>query len=349
LASNTPNLNLMKKDPATDGNETFNIQTMLNDNWDKIDAAVGGIDIPDATLTVKGKVQLSSSTASDAENLAATPKAVKTAYEAATAAQAVANAANTMATTAESKANNAIVQLADVTAQGVRYAVDTGTANVKVVTLSTPVPMSYFEGMAIAFKNKTQNTGAVTINVNGLGEKSILKSTGSALASGNLKADSIYTIRYNGVNFILQGEGGEYGTATAADVLNPKTIPTETGIVVGTMPNRGVFNLGFGSTVPAGYYSGGSVPSGKRTVTYSGISAASYQELDYTAPWNIGFAALHYNNQPYGAMLSWYQNRYVSGRSYSGYDPILSGISNTSVRIGISAEGGSHTLILVER
>lgn len=239
--------------------------------------------------------------------------------------------------------------LADVTAQGVRYAADTGTANVKVVTLSTPVPMAYFEGMAIAFKNKTQNTGVVTINVNGLGEKSILKSNGSALASGNLKADSIYTIRYNGTAFILQGEGGEYGTATAADVLSPKTIPTETGIVVGTMPNRGVFNLGFGSTVPAGYYSGGSVPSGKRTVTYSGISAASYQELDYTAPWNIGFAALHYNNQPYGAMLSWYQNRYVSGRSYSGYDPILSGISNTSVRIGISAEGGSHTLILVER
>jgi hypothetical protein len=37
LASNTPNLGLHKKDPITDGNQTFNIQTMLNDNWDKID------------------------------------------------------------------------------------------------------------------------------------------------------------------------------------------------------------------------------------------------------------------------------------------------------------------------
>lgn len=77
MASNTPNLNLLKKDPVTDRDDAFNIQTMLNDNWDKIDAAMGQVDIPDASLTVKGKVQLSSAMDSDAENRAATPKAVK--------------------------------------------------------------------------------------------------------------------------------------------------------------------------------------------------------------------------------------------------------------------------------
>jgi hypothetical protein len=77
LASNTPNLDLLKKDPVTDGDDTFNIQTMLNDNWDKIDAAMGQVDIPDASLTVKGKVQLSNATDSTAEDRAATPKAVK--------------------------------------------------------------------------------------------------------------------------------------------------------------------------------------------------------------------------------------------------------------------------------
>lgn len=40
MASNTPNLNLYKKDPVADGNDTFNIQTMLNENWDKIDTSV---------------------------------------------------------------------------------------------------------------------------------------------------------------------------------------------------------------------------------------------------------------------------------------------------------------------
>ncbi|GIP17755.1 hypothetical protein J40TS1_33970 [Paenibacillus montaniterrae] len=41
MASHTPNLDLLKKDPVADANDTFNIETMLNDNWDKIDAASG--------------------------------------------------------------------------------------------------------------------------------------------------------------------------------------------------------------------------------------------------------------------------------------------------------------------
>ncbi|EHB56959.1 phage tail protein [Paenibacillus lactis] len=90
MASNTPNLGLLKKDPMTDGNETFNIETMLNENWDKIDTAVGqvreglenvNVDIPDASLTEKGIVQLSSATNGTRENVAATEKAVKAAYD----------------------------------------------------------------------------------------------------------------------------------------------------------------------------------------------------------------------------------------------------------------------------
>lgn len=41
MASNTSNLGLLKKDPLTDGKDTFNIRTMLNDNWDKIDDFAG--------------------------------------------------------------------------------------------------------------------------------------------------------------------------------------------------------------------------------------------------------------------------------------------------------------------
>ncbi|RLQ08637.1 hypothetical protein NSQ51_13395 [Geobacillus sp. FSL K6-0789] len=40
MASNTPRLGLYKKDPVADRNDTFNIQTMLNDNWDRIDQGV---------------------------------------------------------------------------------------------------------------------------------------------------------------------------------------------------------------------------------------------------------------------------------------------------------------------
>jgi len=77
MASNTPNLGLLKKDPMADGNETFNIKTLLNDNWDKIDEAVGNIKVPDASLTEKGVVQLSNTTDGTRETVAATEKAVK--------------------------------------------------------------------------------------------------------------------------------------------------------------------------------------------------------------------------------------------------------------------------------
>ena len=74
MASNTPRLNLYKKDPVADANDTFNIQTMLNDNWDRIDANVvlvseKGAPNGVATLGPDGKVpasQLNVSTTADA-------------------------------------------------------------------------------------------------------------------------------------------------------------------------------------------------------------------------------------------------------------------------------------------
>lgn len=116
------------------------------------------------------------------------------------------------------------------------YGTASGT-NAKTISLS-PAPSAYVDGMSISFKNTTQNTGSVTINVNSLGAKSILKGNGSVLASGYLKANSIYTIRYNGSNFILQGSDST-GNATPEHVLAGKTFSndSDTGIT-GTMPNR---------------------------------------------------------------------------------------------------------------
>lgn len=83
MPSNTPNLNLYKVNGETDGNDTFNVDVVLNGNWDKIDAAVkavedglANVDVPDASLTKKGIVQLSNITDGTREDLASTEKAV---------------------------------------------------------------------------------------------------------------------------------------------------------------------------------------------------------------------------------------------------------------------------------
>jgi hypothetical protein len=157
--------------------------------------------------------------------------------------------------------------LADVV--HIPYAVATGSANAYSVTI--PGVTSYQEGLAIAVKINADNTGPSTINVNGLGAVAIKKPNGLDVAAGNLKTNSIYTLRYNGVNFILQGEGGS-GTAQPADVLSGKTFTNDQGEQTGTMPNRGSPTLQPGQSISAGYYSGGSVaypPHGLQEFTAS--------------------------------------------------------------------------------
>lgn len=161
----------------------------------------------------------------------------------------------------------------------VRYGIATGI-DAKTTTLN-PTPTALVEGFALSFKNNTANTDAVTLNINALGAKPVVKSNGNTLTSGDLKEGSIYTVRYDGTSFILQGEGGDYGNATASQVLAPNTIGTKDGVVVGTMPNRGTFNVPLGASVPAGYYSGGDVPSGKTKAT--GNSTAVYESASNKA------------------------------------------------------------------
>lgn len=97
------------------------------------------------------------------------------------------------------------------------YGVANG-ANAKTITLS-PAPTSYVDGMAVVFKNATQNTASVTINVNGLGVKNLIKANGKAVTANALVANGIYTARYNATtgNFILQGDGGDENYLNPSD------------------------------------------------------------------------------------------------------------------------------------
>lgn len=111
------------------------------------------------------------------------------------------------------------------------YANTTGT-NAYSVTLN-PKPTTLVAGLGVVIKVGNNATANCTLNVNGLGAKPIVDSGGKQVK--NLKADSIYSLRYGGTSFILQGEGGEYGTALASDVRNTKTIGTENGVISGTL------------------------------------------------------------------------------------------------------------------
>ena len=119
------------------------------------------------------------------------------------------------------------------------YAVTTGAANTYLANL-TPAPAAYTDGMGIVVKINAANTGASTINVNGLGAKAVVDGKGNALTTGKLRLNGTYSLKYNTTsgNFILQGSDSS-GNATPADLLAGKTASTDAGDIVGSMNNIG--------------------------------------------------------------------------------------------------------------
>ncbi|RJE84267.1 hypothetical protein D3P07_23135 [Paenibacillus sp. 1011MAR3C5] len=103
------------------------------------------------------------------------------------------------------------------------YGITAGSGTVYAITL-TPAMTAYTDGVSVAIKTHVTNTGAATLNVNNLGAKSILDSSGASLTSGRLIANGIYTLRYNGTAFILQGEGGGLQIASGTLSISSTTL-----------------------------------------------------------------------------------------------------------------------------
>ncbi len=97
------------------------------------------------------------------------------------------------------------------------YAADSESDDTYVITLD-PVPPAYTVGMVINFKANTVNTGAATLNVNGLGAKTIKRNGDQDLSSGDIKADQVVTVVYDGTDFQMQSQTGTVPGGTKINV-----------------------------------------------------------------------------------------------------------------------------------
>jgi len=70
-------------------------------------------------------------------------------------------------------------------------------------TLTFPGVFSYTKGIAITFKANFTNTGAASINVNGLGAKMLKKQVSNDLSAGDILNGQIVTVVYDSSNFQL--------------------------------------------------------------------------------------------------------------------------------------------------
>ncbi|MBF0139786.1 MAG: hypothetical protein HQL74_05850 [Magnetococcales bacterium] len=80
------------------------------------------------------------------------------------------------------------------------YAVDGGSTNALTVN-PTPAWSAYAAGQFLWVKVANTNTGAATINVSGLGVKSIKNADGSDLGANLLYGGGIHMLCYNGTHF----------------------------------------------------------------------------------------------------------------------------------------------------
>lgn len=165
-----------------------------------------------------------------------------------------------------------------------------GTSTAITITTATLT-----NGYSKTFIASANNNGSAT-TVNG---KPLYKP--NTTTAPTLIAGKAYTVWYNLANDCFFIKASAEGTATTAQVLAgvPFSNETDTGLI-GTMPNRGIFNLGLGASVPAGYYSGGTAPTGKRwasgtyvtsdnTITVSGLSFSPSIILIYQPNLNTQF------------------------------------------------------------
>ena len=97
------------------------------------------------------------------------------------------------------------------------YVIDTGAANAYLITPS-PAITAYAAGQIFVFKATSANTGASTVNVSGLGVRTIKKAVTDDLNSGDILASQLVEIVYDGTNFQLISK-----TATLAPTVQTFT------------------------------------------------------------------------------------------------------------------------------
>lgn len=121
-----------------------------------------------------------------------------------------------------------------------KYGADAGGTDAYAITLS-PAPTSYTNGMVVYFKANTANTGTATINVNGLGAKTIVKGVNTTLDNGDISANQLSTLIYDGTNFVLQSVSiASRGLFSSGDFTKQENITTSDVIAhgLGLTPKR---------------------------------------------------------------------------------------------------------------
>ena len=88
--------------------------------------------------------------------------------------------------------------------QIIPYVIDTGGANTIIVVVTSVSLTALSPGLILNVQVSATNSGAVTLDVNGLGARPVV-AEGAALTAGSLTSGRVYTMVYDGTSWQVQG------------------------------------------------------------------------------------------------------------------------------------------------
>jgi hypothetical protein len=222
----------------------------------------------------------------------------------------------------------------------VTYASAGGTANALTVTLS-PAPAAYVEGMHIALKIASTNTGATTVNVNGLGVKAIKRLAGEALLSGDLQSGGIVECRYDGSAFrVVSTQYGDVlraeAAATAAEASEVAADASEAAAAASETAAAASASTATTQAATATTQAGIATTQAATATTQAGIATTQAA----TATTQAGTATTQAGNAATSATLSqnWatYTGGYVSGNDCSAKQYALNAAASAGTASAVS-------------
>jgi len=247
-----------------------------------------------------------------------------------------------------------------------------GTANAITVT-ANPAAASYAAGMGFVILAGSTNTGATTINVNGLGTKA-LQFQGNALKGGEVIANRLFITYYDGTQFqlmtgfvhMVQDTTNKH-LGIGSGVLSAGTGGTSEGNIAVGQAAMDALTTGYGSTaigvdaLGAGTTVQGCVAIGNQalcTGTGPGSSVAGGNDALYSATGlgNVGIgrgagssistgtynvAIGHWGDGPLGTLTTGSYNAFVGNQADGAASSTTS-----AVAIGANAVAGSEGIAI---
>jgi len=166
------------------------------------------------------------------------------------------------------------------------YGVDSGAANAYILTAATPYT-SYQNGMLVFFVPANTNTGASTVNINGLGVIPIVTITGAAIGAGQLQAGIMAELIYFNGSFQLTSIGSFTGSTVGTFGLE-QAIASAATVDLGTVAAHCVQITG--TTAITSFGSSASLQAPYYFIRFSGSMTLTYNASTLQLPGNTSIS-----------------------------------------------------------